>query len=467
MHKEALEFVAAALSTIAPRRQVVEFGAREVNGSLRPLFPGTSKYLGVDVAPGVGVDVVADAADFDPPFRPDGVVCCEVLEHAARAKEIVVNAGRILSPGGVLVVTAATDPRAPHSATDGGPLVNSEFYRNVAPDDLEDWLSEAGFRSWRLDVHPRGDVRAVAHKARDFSTEPLRLYVVVATLNGLDRTKELEAALASTPHPLRPIFIDNGSVDGTRPWLLTLPREGPVVLLNERNLGAAGAWNLGIRYAFENGAEAVVVCGNDAIPVNGAIERLVRRVEEGCGLVTGTATPVDSVGAVQAEEMTGEALFDDPDFTAFAISSDLHAALHTFESERAPVTLPSDTGLFDSRFHPAYYEDDDFLWRLRRASIPVFRDPGALFRHDVSLAVRRTPELAAARVAMMRRNAAFFESKWGLGVVDSPVKKRRPLNLSEADWLRDFGLRPPYATDVRTAVDASRRALGRRYVPNR
>jgi len=167
MHPEARAFVAG----VAPRaaaRWVVELGARDFNGTVRDLFPSARGYTGVDLVPGRGVDVVADAADWRPPAgpAPDLVVCCEVLEHTPRPEAVVRNAAAMLAPGGRLVVTAAAPPRPAHSAVDGGPLRPGEHYGNVAPDALAAWLRGAGFVCETLEAHPdRGDVYALARKA--------------------------------------------------------------------------------------------------------------------------------------------------------------------------------------------------------------------------------------------------------------------------------------------------------------
>jgi hypothetical protein len=121
--------------------------------------------VSVDVEPGPGVDVVADAATYVPPAPPACVVCCEVLEHAVTAPVIVSNAGAMLQPGGLLIVTAAGAGRAPHSAVDGGPLRPGEYYRNVEANDLLGWL--AGFDHVRVTTNrPAGDIYATARKPR-------------------------------------------------------------------------------------------------------------------------------------------------------------------------------------------------------------------------------------------------------------------------------------------------------------
>jgi SAM-dependent methyltransferase len=164
MHPEARAFVAGVAPRVAAR-WVVELGALDFNGTVRDLFPSARGYTGVDLVPGRGVDVVADAADWRPERAPDLVVCCEVLEHTPRPEALVRNAAAMLAPGGRLLVTAAAPPRPAHSAVDGGPLRPGEHYRNVAPDALVGWLTLAGCALEAFEEHPdRGDVYALARK---------------------------------------------------------------------------------------------------------------------------------------------------------------------------------------------------------------------------------------------------------------------------------------------------------------
>ena len=151
MHAEALAWVTAELKKIRAREPerlfVLELGSRDVNGSARGAIQVT-RWHGVDREPGPGVDEVANAETYDAPeFEPDVVVCTEVLEHAERADLVFLHAVAALRPGGTLLVTAACDPRAPHSAVDGGPLRAGEHYRNVTPEQLHAWLEAVGYES--------------------------------------------------------------------------------------------------------------------------------------------------------------------------------------------------------------------------------------------------------------------------------------------------------------------------------
>jgi SAM-dependent methyltransferase len=163
MHAGAYHFVEYVARCLPPRRSVVEFGGRDVNGSVRPLFRGC-EYIGVDVEPGPGVDFVGDAATWkpEPSRRFDTVISTETLEHTPVADRICANAYELLERGGVFIVTAASVGRAPHSAIDGGALRYGEFYRNVSPFLLRKWLE--GFNCVLVDTGNTTDVYGLAIK---------------------------------------------------------------------------------------------------------------------------------------------------------------------------------------------------------------------------------------------------------------------------------------------------------------
>ena len=165
MHKEAWAWLAAH-ATDQPV-SVLDLGGRQVNwDSPRVLFPGASSYTVLDILPGEGVDIVADAATWDPRRqRFDWVLAAEVFEHTPDWPAICRTAYRALTTGGRLVVTTAAPGRQPHSGVDGGPLHFAEYYANVEPDQLRKVLEDVGFTGIEIDVQPSpSDVRAAATK---------------------------------------------------------------------------------------------------------------------------------------------------------------------------------------------------------------------------------------------------------------------------------------------------------------
>lgn len=176
MHSHAYLWLRRIISILPTRRSVLEFGSKDVNGQLRSLF-SAAQYYGIDLVDGPGVDEVADAASFLDRVeiycqeygngqglrQYDTVVCSEVLEHTDKGRELCRNAHRHLLPGGIMIITAATSEREPHSAIDGGPLKDSEYYQNVSRADLEFWLSD--FDRTYITCKKHGDIYAVAHRA--------------------------------------------------------------------------------------------------------------------------------------------------------------------------------------------------------------------------------------------------------------------------------------------------------------
>ena len=121
---------------------VVEFGSRDINGSVRALFD-CDDYVGIDLYEGPGVDVVGDAAAYKHDGPVDCVVCCEVFEHLPGWRRLVKAAAKL--DAGMLIVTCATTGRTPHSAMDGAQLKAGEYYGNVTKKDLVDACETHGW----------------------------------------------------------------------------------------------------------------------------------------------------------------------------------------------------------------------------------------------------------------------------------------------------------------------------------
>lgn len=128
MHDAAYRY-AARWASDRPIR-VLEIGSLNINGTTRDHFPNAD-YTGLDIVPGPGVDIVANAATWTPDREYDVVICQEVFEHTPDVVDICLTAYRAARRGAHLVVTCAGEGRAPHSAVDGGQVRSGEYYRNV------------------------------------------------------------------------------------------------------------------------------------------------------------------------------------------------------------------------------------------------------------------------------------------------------------------------------------------------
>ena len=140
MHAEAMSWLSEQAAGLQGVDTVIDLGGRNINGSPRGLWP-SAEWTVVDLHPGPGVDVVADCRDWAPEEKVDLVVCAEVLEHTDDVPGVLDSAASWLTQGGTLLITAAADPRAPHSHHDGGPLQPGEHYANVTEQALQEALS--------------------------------------------------------------------------------------------------------------------------------------------------------------------------------------------------------------------------------------------------------------------------------------------------------------------------------------
>lgn len=91
--------------------KVLEVGSQDVNGSIRPHFQDAESYLGIDMAPGNGVDVVL-CSHAIPKIWEDGyfdtVISCECLEHDLKPWQTVKALHNVLRRNGHMLITTPT-----------------------------------------------------------------------------------------------------------------------------------------------------------------------------------------------------------------------------------------------------------------------------------------------------------------------------------------------------------------------
>lgn len=169
MHAEAMQWVRD--NGTGEPVSVLDIGGRNINGTARAGFPNATKYVALDILPGEGVDIVVNAAEWEPTEQFDVVVSTEVFEHTAEWPGIVSTMYKALKPGGFLVLTMAGPGRTPHSGMDGAALDGSgrtEYYGNVDQKDLFDCLDKEGFEAIEVEYKTAPcDVRAIARKPSD------------------------------------------------------------------------------------------------------------------------------------------------------------------------------------------------------------------------------------------------------------------------------------------------------------
>lgn len=139
----------------------LDIGGADVNGTARRWFPDTTTWLGLDIAPGPGVDIVADATTWRgevpvtavpgalqagvwglPAF--DIVLCTELLEHVEHWPAVLDTIHACLVPGGYAFITCASTGRRPHGARGELDPPDGEHYGNVSPEDFQRAVANVG-----------------------------------------------------------------------------------------------------------------------------------------------------------------------------------------------------------------------------------------------------------------------------------------------------------------------------------
>ena len=151
MHDAAFQFYKRELENLKPL-DVLEFGSYNINGSVRDAYPQAKSWWGIDIADGPGVDEVADASQWKTSMAFDVVACAEAFEHTPEWRKIIRNAHHHLKVGGLFVASCASRDRPPHSAFDGGAVREGEYYANVSPEEMIEFMEQLEWHSF--DVVP-------------------------------------------------------------------------------------------------------------------------------------------------------------------------------------------------------------------------------------------------------------------------------------------------------------------------
>jgi len=149
------EGVTRIVAEYRPQAPVLEVGAYDINGTVRPLFP--RPYRGLDLQAGPNVDIVADILTIDLAGGFKTVVCCETLEHICEPWAAIEQMYKALDSGGLLIATwCFAFPIHDHPA---------DYFR-CTPSGFKYLLERAGFYEIRVDAEGEGPagVFAVARK---------------------------------------------------------------------------------------------------------------------------------------------------------------------------------------------------------------------------------------------------------------------------------------------------------------
>ncbi|MBG0812477.1 methyltransferase domain-containing protein [Methylosinus sp. H3A] len=142
------------------KARVVDLGAMNVNGSYRELLPSTMDYVGVDLEPGPGVDVVLTDV-YRLPFEDgsvDVVLSGQMLEHCGQFWRIFSEIHRVLKPDGLAFLIAPSSGPVHRYPVDCYRFFVDSFAA------LADWSGLRLVHAWTDERGPWRDVVGVFQK---------------------------------------------------------------------------------------------------------------------------------------------------------------------------------------------------------------------------------------------------------------------------------------------------------------
>jgi len=138
MHKSAYEGMKALLAE-AGSGKVLEVGSRVVRGKDGSLRDLVSDYVGTDMVPGIGVDVVC--GEYSLPFDDetfDIVMSANTWEHCRNPFRLCAEMARVLKTGGKMLVCAPFEWKVHRHPID--------CFRFL-PDGMESIMRESGLEA--------------------------------------------------------------------------------------------------------------------------------------------------------------------------------------------------------------------------------------------------------------------------------------------------------------------------------
>ncbi|MCJ2006662.1 glycosyltransferase family 2 protein [Methylobacterium sp. J-092] len=160
--------------------------------------------------------------------------------------------------------------------------------------------------------------------------------------------------------------------------------------LYRENRGLSRSWNEGIHQSMQDGCELTFVLNDDLHFVPGGFDAFVSHLREAKGWSLGFINGLE-IGGASAGQVIVQGM------ACFAIS---HVCTDT-------------VGYFDETFVPAYYEDIDYLRRMRLAGCQQTFAPGVLGEHLRMTTLGLNPDLQASMSDWHSRNEVYYTRKWG------------------------------------------------------
>jgi GT2 family glycosyltransferase len=262
-------------------------------------------------------------------------------------------------------------------------------------------------------------------RARRGDTEQIdeNLFIGMLGVNCLKYTRFCLSSIQTACKSVGVVYIDNGSTEENCAELRTWKKANPDIDefnigFNGYNAGVAVGWNQLAKMAIEWGADKILICNNDIVFGPHTIDGLVtaynqlRKHDPRTVMVTATnhtKNPNNLAGIPQQWNN-----HEHPDFSCFMITAE---------------TLDR-VGEFNEDYDPAFFEDNDFHWRVLLSGYKAWGSDWAPYSHVASRTRFENPDIVPH--LRFRENKIKFYQNLVTVTVNQKVADER----YEA-WLRD------------------------------
>ncbi len=324
----------------------------------------------------------------------------KVYEYLAAGKPVVSTELPEIAQFGELVDSASSHDQFAE-------MVKKRIAVPSSPAEVEQRRAFAQRQTWQ-------------HRAEEFSTALAglsmpRISVIVLTYNNLELTKAcLDSLITRSHYPnLEIIVVDNASTDGSVAYLTAFGKTYPEVkiILNETNVGFAAGNNIGLAAAT---GQYLTLFNNDTIATRGWALTMMRHLQQdtSVGLVGPVTNNIGNEAKIRTTytdpaEMPQEAAF----YTLRRMGRAFPLKTAAFFCVMMPRSTYEKCGPLCEEYGLGFFEDDDYCRRVEQQGLRVLCVRDVFIHHHLSASFNKM--LSKDRQALVDRNRAIYESKWG------------------------------------------------------
>lgn len=339
--RDFVEKIRKGLPQYFSQSKVLEVGSLNINGTIRDFFIDC-KYIGIDVSPGLGVDVICEGQNYNAPDDTYDVVCsAECFEHNPYWFETFQNMIRLCKDDGLVFFTCATDGREEHGTSrttpSDSPLtieLGWNYYMNLNEKDFTSKLNfDLYFKEYHFEINDQSHDLYFWGIVDKNKLDPIPV-IGIPIVNGF---QWLERLVESIDYPVNELVIINNNGRGELTQELDSFALKKFNYINKitvthlpHNIGCSGAWNLIIKCYMM--CPYWIIANHDICFSPGMLEQFVKSSQK------------TDIGIVKGKEFQWD---------VFLIKD----------------TVIQECGLFDENFYPAYVEDCDYHIRLMKKNI--------------------------------------------------------------------------------------------------